>query len=260
MNFSWSGLWSFFESLCRAWRVDRPLRHVDVQQVILRQIYFTGMQALRLVALAAIALSFFTVMQSGGQLKKLGGADAIGDLLVAAFVRELGPFVTLIVVVARSVSAVASELAAMKANGEIEGLRSAGVSPMSYLVVPRIVGGALSTVLLAMHFVWISFGVGFLVAQMFIDMNFTRYIDNVFAALAPADIFIFVIKTFVLGLLIFFLACYCGLRTSGASYEIPQATTKAVVWSFMTCFVVQGIVSAGYYLVILERSGWTRLL
>lgn len=260
MNFSWSGLLAFLHALVTAWRADKPLRHQDVQQVIFRQIYFTGTQAFRLVAFSAVLLSAFTVTQSGAQLKRLGGADALGGLLVAAFLRELGPLVTLIVVVARSVSAVASELSSMKANGEIDGLRATGVSPMSYLVVPRLVGGAVSTMLLAMHFVWIAFAVGFLVAQSYIDMSFSRYVENILSAVAPIDLAVFFLKTFTLGAAVFFLASYCGLRTTGTNFEIPQATTKAVVWSFMMCFVAQAFISGVYYLVILERVAWTSFL
>jgi phospholipid/cholesterol/gamma-HCH transport system permease protein len=260
VNFSWAGLLAFLHALVVAWRADKPLRHHDVQQVIFRQIYFTGAQAFRLVAISSVLLSAFTVTQSGAQLQRLGGADALGGLLVAAFLRELGPLVTLIVVVARSVSAVASELSSMKANGEIDGLRAAGVSPMSYLVVPRLLGGALSTMLLAMHFVWIAFAVGFFVAQGYIDMSFGRYVENILSMVAPVDLLVFFLKTFTLGLAVFFMACYCGLRTSGTSFEIPQATTKAVVWSFMVCFGMQALISGVYYLVILERAGWSSLL
>ncbi|MBS1986188.1 MAG: ABC transporter permease [Bdellovibrionales bacterium] len=228
--------------------------------MILRQVYFTGIQAFRLVAIAALIFGIVAVAQSGGQLRRLGGSDVLGGILVATFIRELGPMLTLVVVVARSVSAVASELSAMKSNGEIDGLRATGVSPLSYLVVSRVVSGAVSTLLLAMHFVWIAMAVGFVTAQLFIDMPWDRYIMGVTSSLAPIDLFIFFTKTFVLGLFVFFLACFCGLRTSGASFEIPQATTKAVVWSFMFCFGAQLLISGIYYFFAFERLGLAGVL
>jgi len=202
------GLLSFLRAFWTACRKDRPWAHHDVKQVIARQVYFTGAQAFRLIALAALFLGLVTVAQSGAQLRRLGGADALGTLLVAAFVREVGPLVTLIVVVARSVSAVASELSAMKANGEIDGLRATGVSPMSYLVFPRVVGGAIACSLLAMHFAVIALGVGYFVAQSYIDMSFSRYLENVLTSIAPSDFLIFFLKTSFLGLFVFFFACY----------------------------------------------------
>lgn len=255
MAFSLASFWAFLKAVVEAWRIDRPLEHLDVRQVIIRQIYFTGTQAFRLVALGAIVMGILAVAQSASQLKKFGGSEALGSILIAAFVRELGPLLTTVVVVARSVSAIASELSAMKANGEIDSLRGIGVSPMSYLVVPRVLSGAIATLLLAMHFVWIAFGVGFLVAQFYVEIPFERFIDGVISSLQPIDLVIFFLKTFTLGFVVFLLACFCGLRTTGASFEIPQATMKAVVWSFMFCFVIQFFISGAYYFFLLQRAG-----
>ncbi len=255
MTFSLQSFWAFLVSVFYSFREDKPLHHHDVRQVILRQIFFTGLQAFRLVGMGALILGTVTVAQSSSQLSRLGGSDALGAILVGAFIRELGPLVTVVVVVARSVSAIASELSAMKANGEIEGLRAAGVSPLSYLVVPRVVSGAISTLLLAIHFVWIAFGVGFFVAQFFVNMPWDRFFENIIMSVSALDLTIFVLKTFTLGTLVFLLACYCGLRTSGTSFEIPQATTKAVVWSFMLSFGSQILISGSYYLWLLQRSG-----
>ena len=240
--------------MIRAWKQDRSLHHHDVRQVIIRQVFFTGNQAFRLVAMGAAIVGVVTVAQSGSQLQRLGGADVLGGVLVGAFIRELGPLLTTVVVVARSVSAIASELSSMKANGEIDGLRAVGVSPLSYLVVPRVLSGAIATTILAMHFVWIALVAGFFAAQLFIDMPFYRYVDNLVNALGPADIAIFFLKTSSLGFVVFLLACFCGLRTTGASYEVPQATTRAVVWSFMFCFTMQIIISGIYYFYLLQRT------
>ena len=234
--------------------------HLDTRSVILRQIFFTGSQAFRLISLAAVIIGTVTVVQSGAQLRRLGGADALGSILVAAFIREIGPMITIIVVVARSVSAVASELASMKANGEIDALRACGVSPQSYLVVPRVLSGAIASLLLAMHFVWISFAVGFFTAQAFINMPLDRFVDNVLTGITGLDLLIFFGKTAVLGFVAFLMACYCGLRTTGATYEIPQATTKAVVWSFMFVFVMQLSISGIYYFFIFQNSGLMGIL
>lgn len=238
----------------RAWREDRPFRHQDVQQVVVRQIYFTGLQAFRLVALAAIILGTLTVAQSASQLSRIGGSDAIGNILIGAFFREIGPLIVLVVVVARSVTAITSELASMKASGEIDGIRGVGVSPLSYLVVPRIVGGAIATLLLAMHFVWIAFTVGFFVLQFYVQMPWSRYLDNIITSIGVGDFVVFFTKTFSLAVIIFVIACYCGLRTTGANYEIPQATTRAVVWCFMFCFITQVLISFFYYFLLFQDS------
>ena len=260
MGFSFKAFISFLTSVWKALLQDKPLARHDVRRVILRQIFFTGLQAFRLVAVGALLLGIVTVAQSASQLQRLGGSDVMGSILVATFIRELGPLLVVVVVVARSVSAVASELSAMKSNGEIDGLRATGVSPLSYLVVSRVISGAVSTLLLGMHFVWMAIAVGFVTAQLFIEMPWDRYINGITSTLAPVDLMIFFLKTFMLGLFVFLLACFCGLRTSGASFEIPQATTKAVVWSFTFCFCAQVLISGIYYFFVLQRMGLTGLL
>lgn len=251
---SWAMV-SYFRALARAWSNDRPLKNRDIQKIILRQIYFTGAQAFRLVGLAAVVLGIVTIAQSSAQLQRLGGTQGIGSIVAGLLFREAAPFVTLMVVVSRSVSAMASELATMKSNGEIDALRSSGVSVLSYLVVPRILGGAISTLLLAMHFSWLSGLVGFFVARLFVDLSWSMYLDHLLVSLVPLDVGIFLFKSFGLSSVAFFIATYCGLRTTGAAFEVPQATTKAVVWSLMFCLLAQVLISLIYFLHVVEATG-----
>ena len=251
---------SYFRAVARAWVVDRPLGNRDIQKIVLRQIYFTGSQAFRLVALAAVVLGILVIAQSSAQLQRLGGTEEIGSIVAGLLFRESAPFITLMVVVSRSVSAMASELATMKANGEIDSLRASGVSVLSYLVVPRVVGGALSTVFLAMHFAWVSIMVGFFSARIFVDLSWSSYFEYLLVSLSAMDVTLFFAKSLVLSAAAFFIATYCGLRTTGAAFEVPQATTKAVVWSLMFCLVAQALVSLAYFLHAVEASGFGGLL
>ena len=99
--------------------------------VVSAQIYFTGWQALPLISVLALASGSITILQSSSELSLLGGSEMIGNLLVVIMVREVGPLLTALVVVARSGSAVATEVGNMRANREIEALESIGINPMS---------------------------------------------------------------------------------------------------------------------------------
>jgi len=250
-----SAILSYFLALGRAWSSDRPLKNKNIRKIILRQILFTGAQALRIVVVAAVVLSIVLIAQSSAQLQRLGGANSIGSIVSGFLIREAAAFVTLIVVVARSVSAVASELSTMKANGEIDSLRAAGVSVLSYLVIPRVVGGTLSTVLLAMHFAWISVLVGFAASSVLIDLSWSIYWDSLLSSLTVVDLSLFFFKAIVLSFVIFTMATFYGLRTTGAAFEVPQATTKAVVWSLMFCLIAQTIISVLYFWHLMMSRG-----
>jgi phospholipid/cholesterol/gamma-HCH transport system permease protein len=246
---------SFVEELFASVARDRVLSRGDIRRVIARQVRFTGQQALRLVAVAATFVGMMTVAQSAAQLQRFGGSQALGPLLVAAIFRELGPLLTALIVISRSVSAVASELSSMKANGEIEMLKASGISPLSYLVFPRVAGGALALTFLTMHFVWIALAVGFGVAQFFVVLPWNRFLVDLLNALGPVDILIFLVKTLGTGFVVFSLACFYGLRISGRHYEIPQATTQAVVASFLMAFGLQICLSVFYYMSLAQRWG-----
>ncbi len=241
-------VWELF----RASKEDRVFHRRDVRTVILRQLKFTGAQSFRLVGIAALFVGIMTVAQSTAQLQRFGGGNALGPLLVAAIIRELGPLLTTLIVVARSVSAVASELSSMKANGEIELLHSVGVSPLSYLVLPRVLGGAFSVFLLCIHFVAVALTSGYLFGQLFVKMPLAKFVLDILHTLSPADIVLFTFKSLGAGVGIFLLATFVGLRTSGRSYEVPQATTQAVVYSFLLTFTFQAATSLFYYFVVMN--------
>ena len=245
---------SYLGELFRSSREDKVFQRRDVRMVILRQLKFTGAQSFRLVGIAALFVGIMTVAQSTAQLQRFGGGNALGPLLVAAIIRELGPLLTTLIVVSRSVSAVASELSSMKANGEIELLQSVGVSPLSYLVIPRVLGGAFSVFLLCIHFVAVALVSGFIFGQLFVSMPLSKFVLDILHTLSPIDVVIFTLKSLGAGFGIFLLATFVGLRTSGRSYEVPQATTQAVVYSFLVTFAFQAFTSLFYYFVILDFS------
>ncbi|MEO5667601.1 MAG: ABC transporter permease [Bdellovibrionota bacterium] len=246
---------SFVEELFSSVARDRVLSRGDIRRVVARQVKFTGQQAFRLVAIAAVFVGGMTVAQSAAQLQRWGGSQALGPLLVGVIFRDLGPLLTALIVISRSVSAVASELSSMKSNGEIEMLKASGISPLSYLVFPRVAGGAIAILFLTMHFVWIALAAGFVAAQFFVVLPWSRFLSDLLGAVGPTDIFIFFVKTLGTGFIVFSLACFYGLRISGRNYEIPQATTQAVVASFLMAFGLQICLSITYYLSVSARWG-----
>ena len=143
--------------------------HMDPAQgfrTILRvtagQIYFTGWQAIPLISVLALACGGLVILQSGANLTLFGGSQMIGNLLVVIVVRELGPLMTALVVIARSGTAVASEVGNMRANREIEALESMGINPLIFIVFPRVLGGVISVVCLSFYFTLIALIGGFL--------------------------------------------------------------------------------------------------
>lgn len=201
--------------------------------ILVSQIYFTGYNALALITFIALASGSIIVLQSTAQLSILGSQEMMGNILVVTIIRELGPLLTALIVIARSGTAVATELGSMQVNKEIESLRTMSIEPLAYVVFPRIVGGVISLVCLAFYFNCIALIGGFLVSNLVSDLSFSFYLEVLAQALTPEDFALNIIKNSISGLLIFSIATYHGMKVKGAPHEVPMATTKAVVNSIM---------------------------
>lgn len=223
--------------------------------VVSAQIYFTGFQALPLISMLALASGSIVILQSATQLGFLGGQEMVGNLLIAVIVREISPLLTALVVVARSGTAVASELGNMRVNREIEALEAMGINPLSYIVFPRLVGGIVSVICLAFFFNLIALFGGFFVTRLVNDMPFSFYTESLAQAFTIEDVLLFVLKNTFSGAIIFVVCCYQGMLVKQSPHEVPQVTTKAVVNSIIYVTVFNLLATTLFYLNELRKLG-----
>ncbi len=240
---------------CRAALFDQAQGLGSVIRVVLNQIYFTGWQALPLISVLALASGSIVIMQSAMQLSLIGGGGMIGNLLVMIIVREIAPLLTALVVIARSGTAVASEIGSMRVNREIEALEVMGINPLSYIVFPRLVGGILSVLCLAFYFIAVALIGGFLVTRFVQDMTFAYFLDSIAQAFTFEDVFLFILKNSFSGAIIFVICCYQGLLVQQSPHEVPQVTTKAVVNSIIYVTIFNLVVTTLFYLGQLMKLG-----
>lgn len=227
----------------------------QVLSVVSAQIYFTGWQAMPLISVLALASGSAVILQSSSNLNFFGGSEMIGTLMVVIVVRELAPLMTALIVIARSGTAVASEVGNMRANREIEGLESMGINPLSYIVFPRIMGGIISVVCLSFYYVMIAVLGGFLLTKMIHDMPFNFYLDSLTRSIAIEDFWLFLAKNFFSGVIIFVVSCYQGLSVKQGPTQVPIVTTQAVVNSIIYVVVFNMSVTTLFYLNQLTKLG-----
>lgn len=239
----------------RAAMFDQSQGLRTIFSVVSAQIYFTGFQALPLITVLALASGSIVIMQSSAQLSLLGGNEMIGNLLVVVIVREVAPLITALIVIARSGTAVASEIGNMRVNKEIEALEVMGINPLSYIVFPRLVGGIVSVMCLAFYYIFISLIGGFLVTKIVHDMPFVFYSESLARAFAAEDVLLFILKNSFSGAIIFIVCCYQGLLVRQGPHEVPQVTTKAVVNSIIYVTSFNLLVTTLFYLNQLMRLG-----
>lgn len=239
----------------RAAIVDQAQGFRTVLNVILSQIYFTGWQAMPLISVLALAAGGVVILQSSSNLNLLGSSEMIGNLLVVIIVRELGPLITALVVIARSGTAVASDVGNMRANREIEALEAIGINPLSYIVFPRVFGGVISVITLAFYFVSIALIGGFILTKLIHDLPFYFYVESLTKAISFEDIWLFLLKNGFSGMIIFVVSCYQGLSVKRSPTEVPIVTTQAVVKSVIYVVAFNLTVTTLFYLNQLVRLG-----
>ncbi|NQV33561.1 MAG: ABC transporter permease [Phycisphaeraceae bacterium] len=225
---------------CRTNCWSRPIRHV-----LARQILFTGVDAVRFVGMMALPVGLSVVLQTQVWLSRFGQSALIGPLLVAVIVREAAPLLVNFVVIGRSGTAIASELSTMRVAGEIRLLDGMGLDPLIYLVMPRVIGVAVSVFCLTILFIALSFVSGY-VGGLVLGLEVgapSVFVRSVFAAIQPADVLNVLAKTFIPGLLTGTICCIEGMSVRGAMTEVPQAATRGVMRSAAAMFIVLALVS-----------------
>jgi len=220
----------------------------SIVRVLSAQVYFTGVQAMPFIAFSSVLLAVAVMLQAKFQMSLWGSTDLPGFLFVTIIFRELSIIVPSIFLVARSGSAIASEIASMRVHKEIDALKVMGIHPYSYIVFPRIVGGFISLLGLAIYFNMIALFAAGLSVNLFFDMDILHLLNMIFDEVVWADIFIFFIKVFIASAIIFTVCSLKGLSVKGSSHEIPQATMSAVISSLLYVCVFHLLFTAIFYL------------
>lgn len=189
--------------------------------VLLKQVYFTGLQASGIIVTIAVIIG--TVIIS--QVVSLVGDNGTltGKILVWVVLRELAPLLTAVIVVARSGTAIAAELGSMKINGEIAAIEMLGIPADHYLILPRVIGVTTSVVVLTVYFVLTAFIGSFVIASIGWHIPYSQFIQGILAALSSSEIVVMFGKSLIFGLTTSAICCTCGLSVGRSVTEIPRS-------------------------------------
>ena len=220
-----------------------------VFEITLRQIYFTGVQALKVVIVVSLALGTVTIVQVGTQLAFLGGGiEFIVPVLVLVMFRELGPLLTAIIVIGRSGTAIATELGNMVIAQELDAIQAMGINPVYFIATPRVIGVTIAVVCLTTIFIAVGLLGGFWVSKLILPITFPAFVQKLQTSLKPNDLLFGFLKSLVFGLLIALTCTYHGLTVRYSSIEVPQAATRGVVSAMLFCFATNALLTVLFYL------------
>lgn len=230
----------------RGLELRREAWGVVLEQTLL-QIRFTALQALPLTLLTALLLGAITLLQVFEQWSTFGTESQLGQLLAQLVIRELGPLLVGVIVIARSGTAIAAELASIQLSGEVDALSALGIDPIQFLLVPRVLGGVLSVFTLVVFFDTAALLGGFAVARLRVELSLPAFLAALSQAIGPRELAITVFKATAFGALIPLLCASFGLRVAHSSTEIPQAVTRAAVLSLVSVLLTSAFLSVALY-------------
>ena len=219
-------------------------------KVLIMQILFTFVYALGISTLLAMAIGAAVFVIGGPMLSMLNQQDLLYSLLIIIIMRELGPLLTAFIVIARSATAIATEIAGMVISHEVEAYISVGIDPIEHIAVPRFIGVTISLFLLNIYFSIFGLAGSYLVAQLFSSAPMDAYFGGLLQHLKFRDILISLTKSLFFGAIISIVAVIQGFSVERASTEVPVAGLRAVSGAFALCIVVNVLLSALYYVVL----------
>ena len=205
-----------------------------------------GVGSVPLVAMVSFFLGLTMALLTGYQLQRFGTERLVPGLVAIAFTRELGPLLTGIMLAARIGAAFTAELGTMEVSEEVEAIEAMGISPLRFLVAPRMLAlFALMPCLSVISSVAAIIATS-LISRAYFNIAFVYFNDLVLDSLLIRDIITGVAKSFLFGLLIAAIACYRGLNVTGGAAGVGTATTSSVVTAITTVIVFDTLFNVVY--------------
>lgn len=198
---------------------------------------------LTIVCMTSIIIS----MQVAEEMVKHGGGNFVGMLMAILTVREEGAIMSGFAIISMIGSSLASEIATMRVTEQIDAIKVLKVNPVHYLFTPRIIAGTIM-----MPFVVIlasTFGIlgGAIAANITSELPYKAYFDSVWFGLSMKDLNICLLKSISFGFTITLISCCCGMLAKDGAKGVGKATTKAVVWSFVSIVILDFIFAAAFF-------------
>ena len=217
------------------------LHNRATRNALVGQIIFTGVDALPVVTLLALAIGLSITSQILSLAETLASAADVTRLLVSIVGQEFGSLVTAFLLIGRTGSAIAVDLGNMKLHREVEGLEMLGIDLMDFFVAPRVVGVAIAQVVLATWFYLVALFGGVVLSGLLVSHHHFSYLAPLAEQFDGGQASLFLFKNLQFGLIIAGTACYRALGIGVSPTEVPQQTQRSIVTGLVLIFIIDGV-------------------
>lgn len=229
---------AFFRMLTRQARYRLSDVMLVIQQV--------GAQALPIVSLVSFLVGLILAFVAAVQLEQFGAQIYVANLVALAMAREMGAMMTGIILAGRTGAAFAAQIGAMTVNEEIDALRTTGLDPMEFIVLPRMLALVLMTPLLCLYADLMGILGGAVVGAMMLDITFFEYFTQTRSAASLTDFGSGLFKAGVYGIIVAVAGCLRGMQCGRSSAAVGEAATSAVVTGIVFIVVASAILTIIY--------------
>ena len=209
-----------------------------------------GIAALPIVGLVSFLIGVILSFQAAIGMQQFGATSFVGPIAALGIVREMGPLITAILLAGRSSAAFAAEIGTMTVNSEVDALVTGGLSPIRFLVVPRVLAGILVMPILTLYADIVSI-LASMLTMLAYGIPFINFYNGMIAAVGIEDIASGLIKATLFGVVVSAVGCLRGMQTGTGAAAVGISPTNAVVSSIVMIVLVDGI-----FAVISYRTGF----
>jgi phospholipid/cholesterol/gamma-HCH transport system permease protein len=222
------------------WTLRPPYRFGQ----LLLAMEFIGFQSIFIVSLTGIFSGMVLALQTVNTLRQFSAEGAVGAVVAISLTREISPVFAALMVTARAGSAMAAELGNMRVTEQVDAIVTMGVSPVQYLLSPRLLASVLMVPLLCILYTCVGMAGAWLVAIEWLGVDQGIFIANIENVMVIEDFSMGEVKSCTFGLLIATISCRQGFFASGGARGVGQATTRAVVQSAVAILIANYLITS----------------
>lgn len=213
-------------------------------KILLTQIDVIGLGCVGVVTLTALFTGMVEAIQLYSGFHQFGIETFIGYTIFLTITKELGPVFASLMLISRSISAMAAELGTMRVSEQIDAIDILGVNSKEYLITPRIIATVISLPLLVIWFDFIAVSSAYLISTNVLGINPIAYQETLMRLGEFDDIMTGIIKAAVFGFIVSSIGSYIGYHTSGGARGVGESTINAVVYSAVAIFITNYFLSS----------------
>jgi phospholipid/cholesterol/gamma-HCH transport system permease protein len=205
---------------------------------------FIGVKSVFIVGLTGTFSGMVLSLQTVHSLRQFSAEGVVGSIVAVSLCREISPVFAALMVTARAGSAMAAELGNMRVTEQIDALTTMGVSPVQYLLSPRLLASVLMLPLLFVLYTSVGMVGAYVVAVNWLSVDPGIFLSNIEKYLLPSDLSMGFIKSLVFGFLLCTISCTQGFFASGGAKGVGEATTRAVVLSSVSVLIANYLLTS----------------